>query len=153
MTPKRKRRLLFMFSLLAAASLAVALLLVALGSNMNHYYELSDLPKDNSLRDKTIRIGGLVEKGSIKRQAGNLTVNFVITNLEDRIHVTYTGVLPDLFKDGQGVLAKGRLVDHKTFVAEQILAKHDENYMPKEVREALEKRGYFQHYDNKLPTQ
>ncbi len=142
-----------MFSLLAAASLAVALLLVALGSNMNHYYELSDLPKDNSLRDKTIRIGGLVEKGSIKRQAGNLTVNFVITNLEDRIHVTYTGVLPDLFKDGQGVLAKGRLVDHKTFVAEQILAKHDENYMPKEVREALEKRGYFQHYDNKLPTQ
>ncbi len=148
MKPARKRRLMIIGFILCGMAMAAALLFAALGSNMNHYYELKAIKAGEAPLGKAIRIGGLVEKGSIQRQAGSLKVVFVITDLRNKIKVTYEGILPDLFREGQGVLAKGKLTDPANFVAEEILAKHDENYMPKEVREELEKSGYYQHMEN-----
>ena len=90
------------------------------------------------------RIGGLVEEGSIKRDGQSLTVNFVVTDMAQRVPVTYTGLLPDLFKEGKGVVAQGKLGTDGVFRAEQVLAKHDENYMPPEAAEALEKARHGQ---------
>ncbi|MBS9777510.1 MAG: cytochrome c maturation protein CcmE [Gammaproteobacteria bacterium] len=148
MTPRRKKRLQIIFFVLAGAAIAVTLLVSALGQNMNHYYELSDIKENPSLIGKKIRIGGMVKLGSIKRVEGSLKVLFEVTNLKESIHVTYEGVLPDLFKEGKGVLAKGTLSDQTHFVAQEILAKHDENYMPKEVQQELEKTGYYRHTEN-----
>ncbi len=145
MTPKRKQRLKIVAFILFAVAGAVALLFMALGNNMNHYYELSVIQTDNTLIGKTIRVGGMVEKGSIQRQENSLKVTFSLTNFKESISVQYEGILPDLFKEGQGVLAKGKLIDKQHFIAEEILAKHDENYMPKEVQDELEKSGYYQH--------
>lgn len=149
MTPKRKRRLLTIVFILLGVSGAVGLLLTALGNNMNHYYELSAAKADPKLIGKTIRIGGMVEQGSINRHPDSLAVDFRITNFKQHISVRYEGILPDLFREGQGVLAKGKLLDSDHFMAEQILAKHDENYMPKEVQEELEKSGYYKHMEPK----
>ncbi len=152
MTPKRKRRLKIVAFILFTVAGAVALLFMALGNNMNHYYELSAIQKDNTLIGKTIRVGGMVEKGSIQRQENSLKVTFSLTNFKERISVQYEGILPDLFREGQGVLARGKLIDRQHFIAEEILAKHDENYMPKEVKAELEKSGYYKHAeDDKKP--
>ncbi len=151
MTLKRKKKLKIVFFILLATSMAVTLLISALGQNMNHYYELSAIEKEfdsnNNLIGKTIRIGGMIRRGSIKKTPHSLKVSFKITNYSESINVEYEGVLPDLFKEGQGVLAKGQLIDRNHFKAIEILSKHDENYMPKEVQEELEKSGYYQHYD------
>ncbi len=153
MTPKRKQRIKIVLFVVLFATVAVGLLVSALGQNMNHYYELSEIKsafqKDdtsrNSLLGKTIRIGGMLQPHSVKRTEGTLKVSFVITNFTDSINVSYEGILPDLFKEGKGVLAKGKLVDADHLIAEKILAKHDENYMPKEVKAELEKVGLYQH--------
>ncbi|PIE44954.1 MAG: cytochrome c maturation protein CcmE [Gammaproteobacteria bacterium] len=150
---KRKQRIQLIVFILTGATIAIALLLSALGSNMDHYYELSVIKSDDTLLGKTIRVGGIVEHGSVKRNTGSLKVSFAITNLKDRIEVQYEGILPDLFKEGQGVLAKGQLIDKNHLIAREILAKHDENYMPKEVREELEKSGYYQHMESPYPPQ
>lgn len=149
MTPARKRRLLTVAFIVTGISGAVALLFSALGSNMNHYYELSAIESGEAPIGKTIRIGGLVAQNSLARTPQSLQVRFVVTDLQRNLNVTYTGILPDLFREGQGVMATGKLLDKQTFAATQILAKHDENYMPKEVREDLEKTGYYQHYEEK----
>lgn len=155
MTPKKKKRLKIVLFILVLAIIAISLVFSALGQNMNHYYELSSIKtefqKGNHLVGKTIRIGGMVADNSIKRQEGTLKVDFVITNYQDDINVQYEGVLPDLFREGQGVLAKGELVDKNHFIAKEILAKHDENYMPKEVKEELEKTGYYKHAEKNQP--
>ena len=83
------------------------------------------------------RVGGMVEKGSVQRASGSLEVRFTLTDFAERVVVSYTGVLPDLFREGQGIIARGRLGPDGTFVAEEVLAKHDENYMPPEVKESL----------------
>lgn len=153
MTPKRKQRLKIIAFILSGATIAVALLFSALGNNMNHYYELSVAKSDTALIGKTIRIGGMVEVGSIKRTDGSLNVTFAITNFNDSIQVDYEGILPDLFRENQGVLAKGQLIDKDHFIAEEILAKHDENYMPKEVKAELEKNGLYQHNKAEQNTQ
>lgn len=132
--------------IITGMGIAVALLLMGLGSNMNHYYELGAVASGEAPIKKTIRIGGLVEEDSIQRHAGSLNITFVVTDFTQRLTVTYEGILPDLFREGQGVLAKGQLLDKQHFMATEILAKHDENYMPKEVREALEKNAKYQHY-------
>ncbi len=145
MKPARKRRLMTIAFILLGMTGAVGLLFAALGNNMNHYYELKAIKSGEAPIGKVIRIGGLVENGSIKRQAGTLKVDFVVTDMTNKINVQYDGILPDLFREGQGVLAKGTLTDKSHFVAKEILAKHDENYMPKEVEEELQKSGYYQH--------
>ncbi len=149
MTPVRKRRLAIVLFVMLGAASAVGLLVAALGNNMNHYYELKTIQSGDVPMGKTIRIGGLVKNGSIKRQAGTLKVTFDVTDLQREINVRYEGILPDLFREGQGVLAKGKLLDKQHFVAEEILAKHDENYMPKEVKDELEKSGYYKHAETK----
>lgn len=148
MKPARKRRLLIIGFILFGISGAVGLLFAALGNNMNHYYELAAIEAGEAPIEKTIRIGGMVTVGSIKRNEGTLKVTFAVTDRLRQLTVHYEGILPDLFREGQGVLAKGKLLDKQTFVAEEILAKHDENYMPKEVREELENSGYYQHMEN-----
>lgn len=145
MKPARKRRLLIIGFILLGISGAVGLLFAALGNNMNHYYELTAIEAGQAPVGKTIRVGGMVKAGSIKRTTGSLKLHFVVTDFTRDLTVSYEGILPDLFREGQGVLAKGKLLDKKHFIAEEILAKHDENYMPKEVREELEKTGYYQH--------
>lgn len=152
MKPARKRRLLIIAFILFGIGGAVGLLFAALGSNMNHYYELTAIESGEAPVGKTIRIGGMVKQGSIKRSEGSLKVTFGVTDMSRQLTVNYEGILPDLFREGQGVLVKGKLLNKQTFIAEEILAKHDENYMPKEVREELEKSGYYQHAQGK-PTE
>ncbi len=145
MTPARKRRLLIVSAIILGVSGAIALLFFALGKNMNHYYELNEIAAGEAPINKAINIGGLVEIGSLKRQADTLKVTFNVTDLQHRIQVDYEGILPDLFREGQGVMAKGLLRNNKLFIADEILAKHDENYMAKEVKAELKKSGYYQH--------
>lgn len=152
MKPARKKRLLIIGFIVLGIGGAVGLLFAALGNNMNHYYELAAIESGEAPMGKTIRIGGMVENGSIKRTENSLKVQFGVTDLSRQLVVQYEGILPDLFREGQGVLAKGKLLDKNTFVAEEILAKHDENYMPKEVREELEKSGYYKHGEQAQPA-
>lgn len=138
MTP-RKRRLLFVLLGLAAVSIASALVLNALSGNVTFFFSPSQIQAGEAPRNAAFRLGGLVETGSVRRTAvGNvLVVHFVVTDGAHSIPVRYQGLLPDLFREGKGVVAAGRLQDGLTFMATEVLAKHDENYMPPEAAAAL----------------
>ena len=136
MTPRRKR-LLAVVTGLAALGVAVTLVLNAFQSNLVFFFSPTQVVNDEAPRGRAFRVGGLVEPGSVKRSERDLTVSFVITDTAQRIPVTYTGLLPDLFREGEGVVAQGRLGDDGVFRADQVLAKHDENYMPPEAAHAL----------------
>ena len=138
MKPRMKRGLIVVAGL-AAFGIAVALVLSAFRSNLVFFFSPSQIAANEAPRDRTFRVGGLVEQGSIRREGSSLTVSFVVTDLAKAIPVTYTGLLPDLFREGKGVVAQGRLGPDGVFRAEQVLAKHDENYMPPEAADALEK--------------
>ena len=142
MTPKRRRLYFVLFGMLALG-VATALLLSALEENLVYFYSPRDLESQALPADRRIRIGGLVEAGSVRRGASD-TVAFRITDLSHAVAVRYRGALPDLFREGQGIVAEGRLAPDGAFVAEQILAKHDETYMPREVADALRKSGRWQ---------
>ena len=120
---------------------AVALVLVALEENLNYFYSPADL--NTAPPGRSIRLGGLVEEGSVQRQDDGLTVTFRITDLAESVPVTYKGILPDLFREGQSVITEGTLGPNGVFVAREVLAKHDENYMPPEVVDALKKSGQW----------
>ena len=124
---------------LAALGLASALVLNAFQSNLVFFFSPSQIAANEAPRERNFRVGGLVEQGSLKRDPGGLTVNFVVTDLAQKIPVTYTGLLPDLFREGKGVVAQGKLGADGVFHADQVLAKHDENYMPPEAADALKK--------------
>ena len=128
---------------LAAAGLLIAtvLTLQAFKENMMFYVEIADVAKGNVPADRNFRVGGLVVHGSVKRQPGELAVEFTLTDFENQLGVYYDGILPDLFREGQGIIAHGRLDDSGRFVADEVLAKHDENYMPPEVAESLAKHA------------
>ncbi len=136
MTPRRKR---IAFVLVGVVSIAVAtaFILNAFKSNLVFFFSPSDVLEGKAPSQSVFRIGGLVEVGSVERQADGLTVVFKVTDLSQRIEVEYTGILPDLFSEGQGVVAEGRLGTGNRFIASRVLAKHDENYMPPEVAESL----------------
>jgi len=140
----RTRRALAIAAGLTTLGLASMLVLNAFQSNLVFFFSPSQIAANEAPRDRNFRIGGLVEEGSIKRDGQTLTVNFVVTDLAQRIPVSYTGMLPDLFKEGKGVVAQGKLGSDGVFRAEQVLAKHDENYMPPEAAEALEKARHGQ---------
>jgi cytochrome c-type biogenesis protein CcmE len=140
----RTRRGLAIAAGLATLGVAVMLVLKAFQSNLVFFFSPSQIAAQEAPRDRAFRIGGLVEEGSIKRDGQSLTVNFVVTDMAQRVPVTYTGMLPDLFKEGKGVVAQGKLGPDGVFRAEQVLAKHDENYMPPEAAEALEKARHGQ---------
>lgn len=140
MTPRRKR-LLFAVAGLAALGLATAFVLNAFKSNMVFFFSPSDVAAGKPPVERTFRLGGMVEKGSLERVGDGLTVQFVVTDFAQSIPVKFTGILPDLFKEGQGVVAQGRLGPDGTFVASEVLAKHDATYMPPEVADALKRAG------------
>lgn len=139
MHPIRKKRLTIVLFLLAGVSIAVALTAYALRQNINLFYDPSQIAAGEAPVDVRIRAGGMVEEDSVVRDPESLKVEFKVTDFSSSILVEYTGILPDLFAEGQGVVAMGRLDGNGRFVADQVLAKHDENYMPPEVNEALEK--------------
>jgi len=132
----RQKRIAMIVGALIAVGLAVVLILNALNSNIALYVTPSDVAAGKSPTGQAFRIGGMVKDGSIKRDG--LTVNFVITDMVKDIPVAYTGILPDLFKEGKGAVIQGRLNPNGQFIASEVLAKHDENYMPPEAKHALE---------------
>ena len=134
----RTRRALWIVSGLAALGVAAALVLNAFQSNLVFFFTPSQVVAHEAPTSRPFRIGGLVEQGSLTRDANSLTVHFRVTDTAQTIPVTYTGLLPDLFKEGKGVVAQGRL-EGDVFVAREVLAKHDENYMPPEAADALKK--------------
>jgi cytochrome c-type biogenesis protein CcmE len=133
--PRHKRALLIVAALVVIG-VAALLILNALNSNIALYVTPSEVAAGKSPQGQAFRIGGMVKEGSVKRDG--LTVNFVITDLAKDIPVAYTGILPDLFKEGKGAVIQGRLNSNGQFIASEVLAKHDENYMPPEAKHALE---------------
>ena len=139
MTPKRRRLTIVLIGMVMLGT-AAAIVLTAFEDNLVFFFSPTDLRARALAPDQRIRVGGLVEEGSVKKSADGLVVNFRITDLDNIIPVTYKGILPDLFREGQGIIAEGRLVQG-IFNASEVLAKHDETYMPKEVADALKKSG------------
>ena len=137
----RTRRALAIGAGVASLASAAALVLNAFEENLVFFYSPSQVQAAATPRDRPFRIGGLVEAGSVQRAADGLHVSFRVTDTAITVPVSYTGALPDLFKEGKGVVAQGRLRADGVFVADQVLAKHDENYMPPEAAEAIQKAG------------
>lgn len=138
MKPRHKRFALIGLGLLVLA-VATVLVLNAFQSNLVFFFTPTQVAMGEVPKGKSFRIGGMVEDGSLKREGDGLTVHFVVTDLAQRVPVTFKGILPDLFKEGKGAVAQGQLRADGTFVASEVLAKHDENYMPPEAAEALAK--------------
>lgn len=138
---RRQRRLALVTATLGVLALAVGLVLTALSDNVTFFYSPSDIAEKNILPGQRINLGGLVEAGSVDKSSPGV-VKFAVTDGKGRIQVTYRGVVPDLFREGQGVVATGR-IESGAFVATSVLAKHDENYMPPEVAKALKERGVW----------
>ncbi len=141
MNPKRKRRLLIVLFLVFGVCVAVGLTLYALSQNINLFYSPSQIAKGEAPIETRIRAGGMVVDGSVKRDTQSLDVTFAITDYEHTTLVKYSGILPDLFREGQGIVAQGELDANNVLQASEVLAKHDENYMPPEVAEALKATG------------
>jgi cytochrome c-type biogenesis protein CcmE len=139
MTPRR-RRMVLVGLILLGVSAAAAFALTAFQDNLLYYYPPSDVAAGKAPTGRVFRLGGMVEEGSVKRETGSMEVRFVVTDFQKDVTVSYSGVLPDLFRDGQGVIARGQLNADGVFVAQEVLAKHDENYMPPEVAESLRKQ-------------
>ncbi len=140
MKPKHRRLILIFLALLALGG-AAALVLTALEDNIVFFRSPTDVAEKKVTPGRAIRLGGLVEEGSVKKASDGLTVEFHITDLSNTVPVVFKGILPDLFREGQGVVAAGELRPDGVFAAREVLAKHDENYMPPEVVDALKKSG------------
>jgi cytochrome c-type biogenesis protein CcmE len=125
----------------AALAVAVALVLNAFQSNLVFFFTPSQIANGEAPKGKTFRLGGMVEPDSLKREANTTSVTFRVTDTAKTITVSYTGILPDLFKEGRGIVAQGMVTEDGQFKASEVLAKHDENYMPPEAAEALKKAG------------
>ena len=134
----RHKKLALIALVVAALGVAAALVLNAFNANLRFFYSPTQVANGEAKNARAFRIGGLVEAGSVKREADGLTTRFVVTDTAKSMPVTYTGILPDLFKEGKGVVAEGSLGPDGVFVATQVLAKHDENYMPPEAASAIE---------------
>lgn len=147
MTPKRKQRLLIVMFIVVGVSVAVGLTLFALNQNINLFYSPTQIAAGEAPQDTRIRAGGMVVDGSVKRDPDSLFVQFDITDYDKTVTVEYTGILPDLFREGQGIVAQGSINEKGVLNAVEVLAKHDENYMPPEVSQALEKSGMMKHYE------
>lgn len=143
MNPRRKKRLTIVASVLAGVGVITSLVLYALSQNIDLFYtphEIIHGKEDTGIKPvigQRLRVGGLVVVGSVNRDADSLNVQFDLTNKGEQITVKYDGILPDLFREGQGIIANGTLVAERVLEASEVLAKHDENYMPKEVADAL----------------
>ena len=140
----RQQRMLAVGLAAAGIAIATALALRAFEENMMFFVDISEVTEGNYPEDRNFRVGGLVVEGSVRREVGELEVNFDLTDHNSNLTVAYNGILPDLFREGQGIIAHGRLNDDGVFVADEVLAKHDENYMPPEVADSLAKHSAAQ---------
>ena len=138
MKPRHKKLIVIALGV-AALGVATALVLRAFNQNLVFFFTPSEVVEHKAPQGRTFRIGGMVEKGSVKREADGVTVRFVVTDTAKSIPVAYRGSLPDLFREGKGVVAQGQLGADGVFQAREVLAKHDENYMPPEAADALKK--------------
>ncbi|MCG8316201.1 MAG: cytochrome c maturation protein CcmE [Pseudomonadales bacterium] len=141
MNPKRKQRLLIIVGIVFGVSVAAAMIGVALKENINLFFTPTQVAGGEAPVGRTIRVGGLVVEGSLKRTEG-LNVSFDVTDQAESTTIHFDGILPDLFREGQGIIALGQIGADGRFVAEEVLAKHDEEYMPPEVKDAIEKAGH-----------
>ena len=141
MNPVRRRRLLLVCALLAAAGIAATLVALALRENITYLYTPSQVYAGEAADEAVFRLGGMVAKDSLVREPGTLKVRFGVTDGDAVMVAHYDGILPDLFREGQGIVAEGTFNDSGVFVAKQVLAKHDERYMPRDVAKALKKQG------------
>ncbi len=141
MTPARKKRLSLIILMVAGIAVGVGFALKALNENIMFFFSPADIQAGKAPANKDFRVGGLVVEGTVKRPGEGLTVEFNLTDNDSVVKVKYTGILPDLFREGQGIIANGRLNDNGEFIASEVLAKHDENYMPPEVMDAMKKSG------------
>ena len=139
MHPLRKQRIYAIVTVLLGVIVALVLVMSALSKNMNLFYSPSELASNNVAPGSIVRAGGMVASGSIQKSTDSLEVIFLITDFQNSLSVTYNGILPDLFSEDAGVVVKGFLKEDGTFLAEEVLAKHDENYMPPEVAKMLDK--------------
>jgi len=140
MTP-RQRRFWGAISVVAGVTGAAAILLGAVSENLLFFYTPSQVAAGEVPGDRNVRVGGLVVSGSIQRNPANLAVHFQVTDMAHVVPVNYEGILPDLFREGQGIIAQGRMDANGVFQATEVLAKHDENYMPPEVAQSLAQKG------------
>jgi cytochrome c-type biogenesis protein CcmE len=141
MTPARKKRLSLIILMVIGVAVGVGFALNSLNENIMFFFSPADIQAGKAPANKDFRVGGLVVEGSVARPGEGLTVEFDLTDNDSVVKVKYTGILPDLFREGEGIIANGRLNDSGEFVASEVLAKHDENYMPPEVMEAMKKSG------------
>ena len=141
MNPIRKKRLYIVLAILAGVGIAVALALSALQQNINLFYTPTQIAAGEAPLDTRIRAGGMVAKDSLKRTGDSLDVEFVVTDFAKSVTIRYRGILPDLFREGQGIVALGKLNANGELIADEVLAKHDEKYMPPEVTKALKDSG------------
>ena len=139
MHPKRKQRLIVALVIVVLSSVTIGLITYALSGNINLFYSPSQVAAGEAPIDRQIRVGGMVVEGSVRRASDRLETRFDVTDFVHSVTVTYDGILPDLFAEGEGVVATGKLGANGVVTASEVLAKHDENYMPPEVAEALEK--------------
>jgi cytochrome c-type biogenesis protein CcmE len=142
MTRKRRRLIIVLLGMGVLAASA-GLVLTAFQDSVTFFYSPSDIKAEAAPPGRAIRVGGLVEEGSVRKLDDGVTTEFRVTDLSESVPVTYRGVLPDLFREGQGVVTEGKLRPDGVFVADEVLAKHDENYMPPEVADALKKSGQW----------
>ena len=133
----RQQRMLFVVLVIAGVGVAAAFGLRAFQENLLYFYSTSQVHDGSAPLERKFRLGGIVVDGSVARESGSLTVRFTLTDTQTQVPVEYTGILPDLFREGQGIVAHGRLDETGRFVADEVLAKHDENYMPPEVADSI----------------
>jgi len=141
MTTKRKKRLIIILALVFGSGLAVSLTLFALDQNINLFYSVSQIASGEAPPNTRMRVGGMVVKGSVERATDSLQVSFKLTDNANQLKVIFTGILPDLFREEQGIMAQGILDEQGVFQADEVLAKHDENYMPPEIAESMKKKA------------
>lgn len=150
MNPVRKKRLFIILAILAGVGIAVALALSALQQNINLFYTPTQIAAGEAPEGTRIRAGGMVEEGSVQRTNDSLTVSFRVTDYAHAVTIRFQGILPDLFREGQGIVALGRMNADGILIADEVLAKHDENYMPPEVTQALEQSGKSKPYTDSM---
>lgn len=139
MTPARKKRLALIGLMLAGIAVGLTFALKALDENIMFFFTPSEVAEGKAPKNKLFRMGGMVVDGSVSRPGDGLTAQFDLSDNDNQVTVQYTGILPDLFREGQGIIANGEVGDNGIFVAQEVLAKHDENYMPPEIAEAMKK--------------
>ncbi|OUR67591.1 cytochrome c biogenesis protein CcmE [Marinomonas sp. 42_23_T18] len=139
MHPVRKKRLITISAILVIIGAAVGLMLYALQQNINLFYSPSQISEGEAPNNVMIRVGGMVVEGSVNRDPSSLAVQFEVTDYAHAVKIEYKGLLPDLFREGQGIVAQGKLNQDKVLIAQEVLAKHDEKYMPPEIADALDK--------------